>query len=508
MKLPAQSLISSLTEIQSGFTYLWPEVILSVFFLLIIGLDLSKSVKIKILLPWVALAGIGLSAWPQMQAIMQPAAFTNKLFFTGLLTSDGLAIYVSLLFSMAGLFTIFLTWLHPALGRSFRGIGEYYAYLLVLLVGLNLMAKSVNLLMLFVAIELVSIASYLLTASLKYKRAAIESGIKYILYGVLASGIMLYGMSFLYGFGGSLNFTEAAFWFNLSRLNPAFFIIIFLLTFAGFLFKIAAAPFHFWTPDVYEGAPTPIVAFFSTAPKIAGFVVIIRFLLQIRTNIATTLQDDLMLLIGGIALLTLVVGNFTALWQRRARRLLAYSSVAHAGFVLAALTAFSTNSLEVVLFYLTVLLFMNFGIFLTVQVFEERLQINEIKDLSGLGKTYPVIGVLAIIFLISLTGLPPTAGFTSKLLLFTNIWQNYTTSGNQLLLTLLLAGLLLTGVAFFYYIQIPYFLFFKRNLSSEKKVLMGKENIVLALFALPLLLFFFQPGWLTNIIEQVIFYSK
>jgi NADH-quinone oxidoreductase subunit N len=315
-------------------------------------------------------------------------------------------------------------------------------------------------------------------------------------------------MSFLYGFGGSLSFADTAFWTNLSRLNSPFFLVIFLLTFAGFLFKIAAAPFHFWAPDVYEGAPTPVVAFFATAPKIAGFVVIIRFLSQIKNNLATTLQDDLMLLVGGISLLSLIIGNFTALWQSRARRLLAYSSVAHAGFIMAALAALATNSIEAVLFYLSVLLFMNFGIFLLVQVFEERLQIFDIQGLAGQGKNYPVLGVLAIIILISLTGLPPTAGFTSKLLLFTNIWQNYTTTGNQLLLTLLLAGLLLTGVAFIYYIRIPYFLFFKRNFSPEKKVVLGRDNIVLAMLALPLLLFFFQPAWLMELIRQVVLYSK
>ena len=508
MKFSAPSLISSLNDIKSGFAYLGPEIILSIFFLLIIGLDLIKSTRVKAALPFISFVGIVLGMWPQLQALAEPTNFSKQLFFTGLLTADGLAIYAGLLFSVAGLFTLLLTWFHPALGKNFRGIGEYNAYLLALLVGLNLMAKSVNLLMLFVAIELVSIASYLLTASLKYQRAAIESGLKYILYGILASGVMLYGMSFMYGFGGSLNFTDAIFWVNLSKLSPAFFIIIFLLTFAGFLFKVAAAPFHFWVSDVYAGAPAPIVAFFATAPKIAGFIVIIRFLTQISKHVTPVLQSDLILLVGGITLLTLVVGNFTALWQSRARRLLAYSSVAQAGFVLAPLTALATNSLEAVLFYLTVLLFMNFGIFLVVQVFEEKFQVKEIKDLSGLGRHNPVIGILALIFLISLTGLPPTAGFTGKLLMFTNLWQNYMESGNQLLLSLLLAGLLLTGVAFFYYIRIPYFMFFKRNLTAEKKVLMARENIILTMFALPLLLFFFQPAWLIYIIEQVISYSK
>ena len=508
MNITAQSLVASLTDIRGGFAFLWPELILSLFFLLIVALDLVKAKSLKQLLPFVALAGILLSSVTQINFINHFAAKQAQVFFTGLLISDGLAHYAGLLFSVAGILTIVLSLLSNQLRVSFSGRGEYYAYLLVLLVGLNLMAKSVNLLMLFVALELVSIASYLLTTALKKQQSAMESGLKYILYGTLASGVMLYGMSFLYGFGGSLSFADEAFWTNLGRLNGPFFLIIFLLTFAGFLFKIAAAPFHFWAPDVYEGAPTPVVAFFATAPKIAGFVVIIRFLTQIKNNLATTLQDDVMLLVGGISLLTLVIGNFTALWQSRARRLLAYSSVAHAGFIMAALAALASNSIEAVLFYLSVLLFMNFGIFLLVQVFEERLQIFDIQGLAGQGKNYPVLGVLAIIILISLTGLPPTAGFTGKLLLFTNIWQNYTATGSQLLLTLLLAGILLTGIAFFYYIRIPYFLFFKRNFSPEKKVVLGRDNVVLALLALPLLLFFFQPAWLTELIRQVVFYSK
>ena len=508
VKYTGTFLIQALTDIQSGFAFLWPELLLTFFFLLVIGLDLFKSVRIKASLPFVALTGFLGCFLLQLQILNNLESFIKPVFFSGLLTSDGLALYAGLLFSVAGVCTVLLSWLHPGLGKNFKGIGEYYAFLLVLAVGLNLLAKSVNLLMLFVALELVSIASYLLTASLRHQARAIESGMKYILYGLLASGIMLYGMSFLYGFGGSLNFTQTVFWANLSLLNSGFFIFIFLLTLVGFLFKIAAAPFHFWVPDVYEGAPTPIVAFFSTAPKIAGFVVVIRFLFSFNKAIATDLENDIFILAGGIALITLVVGNFTALWQQSARRLLAYSSVAHAGFVLAGLTAMATNALEAVFFYLTILLFMNFGIFLTVQFFEERLGIKELKDLSGLGKTFPFLGIATIIVLISLTGLLPTAGFTSKLLLFTSIWQNYTITGHPLLLTLLVSALLFTGLAFFYYIRIPYYMFFKRNLTEQKKVSVGRENLVLALLTFPLLLFFVQPAWLNELIEQVIFYSR
>jgi len=508
VKYTGTSFVQALTDIQNGFAFLGPELLLTFFFLLIIGLDLFKSIRIKSILPFVALAGFLVVFILQLQILNNLESNIKPVFFSGLLTSDGMALYAGLLFSVAGICTVLLSWLHPAFDKNFKGIGEYYAFLLVLLIGLNLLAKSVNLLMLFVSLELVSIASYLLTASLRHQARAIESGMKYILYGLLASGIMLYGMSFLYGFGGSLSFIRPAFWQNLSLLNPGFFILIFLLTFVGFLFKIAAAPFHFWAPDVYEGAPLPIVAFFSTAPKIAGFVVIIRFLFSFNNAIAADLENRIFILTGGIALLTLIVGNFTALWQQKARRLLAYSSVAHAGFILAGLTAMATNALEAVFFYLTILLFMNFGIFLTVQIFEERLGITRLKDLSGIGKTFPFLGVVTIIILISLTGLPPTAGFTGKLLLFTSIWQQYNVMGHPLLLTLLLSALLFTGIAFFYYIRIPYYMFFKRNLSEQKKVSVGRENMVLALLALPLLLFFFQPAWLTELIERVIFYSK
>jgi len=508
VKYTGTLLIQALTDIQNGFGFLWPELLLTFFFFIIIGLDLFKSLRVKAILPIVAVAGFLLSLILQFQILHNLSIYTKPVFFSGLLTSDGLALYAGLLFSVAGICTVLLSWLHPALSKNFKGIGEYYAFLLVLAVGLNLLAKSVNLLMLFVSLELVSIASYLLTASLRQQARAVESGMKYILYGLLASGIMLYGMSFLYGFGGSLNFTQAIFWQNLSALPPAFFVLIFLLTMAGFLFKIAAAPFHFWAPDVYEGAPTPIVAFFATAPKIAGFVVIIRFLFSFRNAVDNAIGNDILILVGGIALLTLIVGNFTALAQQKARRLLAYSSVAHAGFILAGLTAMVSNALEAVFFYLTILLFMNFGIFLTVQIFEERLGITTLKDLSGTGKTFPFLGILTIIILISLTGLPPTAGFTGKLLLFTSLWQNYSVTSHPLLLTLLLSALLFTGIAFFYYIRIPYYMFFKRNLTEQKKVSVRRENMVLALLTFPLLFFFFQPAWLTALIEEVIFYSK
>ncbi|MDX5435809.1 MAG: NADH-quinone oxidoreductase subunit N, partial [Pontibacter sp.] len=176
----------------------------------------------------------------------------------------------------------------------------------------------------------------------------------------------------------------------------------------------------------------------------------------------------------------------------------------HAGFLLAALLAFGTDYTSGILFYLAVLLFMNFGIFLFLQISEDELGVQQLDDFAGLGKVYHYLGVMALLYLLSLTGLPPLAGFMGKLLIFTNIWEAYTLSGNSMMLTLLVVGILLTGVALFYYIKIPYYLFFKRNLREEILVTSLSNKLLLALFALPLLVLFFKPDLLLTWIEQLL----
>ncbi|MDX5435824.1 MAG: NADH-quinone oxidoreductase subunit N, partial [Pontibacter sp.] len=421
--------------------------------------------------------------------------------FLNLLLSDGLAQFGGILFSVTGIFTILLSLQSRPLEQMEQGRGEYYGLLLILVLGLNLMAKSVNLLMVFLSIETVSIASYILTLILKEDRRSVESGIKYILYGALSAGVMVYGMSFFYGFTGTLNYTSEGFALALLQADGMLVTIAAILVFAGFFFKISAVPFHFWVPDVYRGAPMSVVALFSTGPKIAGILVILRFVEPFADALA---YADVQLFLGVAALATLVIGNLTALWQRTPRRLMAYSSVSHAGFLLAALLAFGTDYTSGILFYLAVLLFMNFGIFLFLQISEDELGVQQLDDFAGLGKVYPYLGVMALLYLLSLTGLPPLAGFMGKLLIFTNIWEAYTLSGNSMMLTLLVVGILLTGVALFYYIKIPFYLFFKRNLREENLVISLSNKLLLALFALPLLVLFFKPDLLLNWIEQLL----
>ena len=506
MPIAVTTLTDSLEQIQSGLGALLPEFLLIGFGLLLIFLDLFRSPKIKTLLPILALLGFLVVGSVQLFEGLNITNYAvGQPFLLGFLLKDGLSMYAGLLFSLCGILTILQSW-HYGLFKTARfGRGEFYAYLFVLTSGLNLMVKSTNLLLLFISIELVSIASYLLVMIVKNNVRSTEAGIKYILYGTMAAGVMLYGMSFLYGFTGSLQFLQDDFWQGVSKIFPPAVTVFLVFTLAGLLFKIAAAPFHFWAPDVYENTPTPVVTLFSTAPKIAGILVVLRLVEVLKAQkLYQALYFDVLLFVAGIAVFTLIIGNFTALWQQKPKRMLAYSSVSHAGFMLAACLSLSGDNLSNLLFYVTVLLFTNYGIFWFIQEFEDRLSVHQFADFSGWGRHYPLMGIVAMVFLISLTGLPPTAGFTAKLLVFSSVWQNYQITGNPLMLVLVVTGLLFTGVAFFYYVKIPYFLFFKRNLRKQKKVIPLSSQVFILVLALPILLFFFRTDWLINFIHLFI----
>jgi NADH-quinone oxidoreductase subunit N len=503
------SLSEAINAVLGGVQELWPELVLTGLFLVLVLLDLLGSVWVTRSLPYLTLLGLSVVFILQIFHLANAGQIASSVpFFHHLLIRDGIALYCAPLFSLAGMLTIFLSLGHAPLQHEFRGKAEYFSFIVVLILGLNLMVKSANLLMVFTSVELVSIASYLLTLTLRERPRSVEAGLKYILFGGFSAGVMVYGISFLYGFTGTLNFISLAFGEALATIHPVAMALAVVLTLAGFFFKISAAPFHFWTPDAYEGAPTPIAALFSTGPKIAATIVLVRFLGVFQGEAFAGRSMSIQLFVAGIALLTLVVGNFTALWQQRTKRLLAYSSVSHAGFLLVALSVFVGNSLPAVLFYLTVLLFMNFGVFLVVQVLEDSLHTGKMADYSGLGRQFPFIGVMALLFLLSLTGLPPTAGFMGKLFIFSALWQSYQLTSLPILLWLLVAGLLLTGVALFYYVRLPYFLFFKRNQKEFDLVISPRDRLMLVLLGIPVLLFFFRADWLMGLIEGTLLVQK
>jgi len=314
--------------------------------------------------------------------------------------------------------------------------GEYFAILLLATVGMSLLASANDLLIAYIALETVSISSYILTSFLKGDRKSSEAGLKYIIYGAVASGIMIYGMSLLYGLTGKTNFAElSAAIQSLSEsipsgkgVTPLLFISTMMIL-VGFGYKIAMVPFHMWCPDVYEGAPTPVTAFLSVAPKAAGFAILIRFFFSLFVtssdgNFLLTRSDvPWTIVLGFLSALTMTVGNLGALKQTNIKRLLAYSSIAHCGYLLMGVVVLSNAGLSAILLYFVIYLFMNMGAFVVVIAYRDVLHSEDIKDYQGLGWRSPFLAVVLSVFLFSLTGLPPLAGFIGKLYLFAAVVQ-------------------------------------------------------------------------------------
>jgi NADH-quinone oxidoreductase subunit N len=384
-------------------------------------------------------------------------------------------------------------------------VGEFYALLISMVLGLCLMTMSVNLLMIYLSIEIVSISSYILTAIEKNKKG-LESGLKYILFGATSSAVMLYGMSLLYGMTGTLDITSPDFSRGLTQIDLLASTVAIVLTISGFLFKVSAAPFHIWTPDVYESAPTSVVAFFSVAPKIAGFLVAIRFY--------SAIPDQLQNITAVLALASITFGNFSALWQTDAKRMLAYSTIAHSGFILIGLVSMSQLGMNAIVFYLVIMLFTNLAAFLLIDFVNlanleyrtsnlEHRTSNIEQQFKGLGRVNPFYGIMMLIVMISLAGLPPTAGFLAKLNIFTALWESYQTKHESIMLWLFIFGLMNTAVSLFFYLKIPFMMFFKEPLENQHFELNSKQYFLAIILVLPILILFFKADWLMDLVSYL-----
>ena len=342
----------------------------------------------------------------------------------GLIRLNGFTIFFKLLFTLVTFLTVLFS---ISRQKEHQGV-EYYALLLISTLGLFLLASANDLLMIYLGLEVVSICSYLLVASLKGVLKSSEAGLKYVIYGAVASGIMIYGMAFLYGLFGTTSLVELT---NAVILTPKVGGGVFTLSaalfmvFVGFGYKIAVVPVHMWCPDVYEGAPTEITAFLSVAPKAAGFAIIIRFFFnlipaipELRIPNSVEFQGYWQMIIAIISVLTMTIGNLAALHQTNLKRMLAYSSIAHAGYILMGLVILTTSGMQAMVLYLPIYLFMNMGAFFVVYIIERQTGKVDISEYEGLGWRMPLLGVMMAIFLFSLVGLPPLAGFIGKLYLF------------------------------------------------------------------------------------------
>jgi NADH-quinone oxidoreductase subunit N len=373
---------------------------------------------------------------------------------------------------------------------------EYTILLLMVLLGAHLLCKAGNWVTVILGIELMSLPAYLVIAISKEKRN-IEAAVKYFIFGATATAIMLFGISWLYGITGTLNFYGAYFAEQMQVNQHATLFVAIAFISVGLLYKINAAPVHAWAPDVYEGAPTSVIAILSVIPKIAATA----SLFFIFGNIQTPYGIRWPVLLAYIALLTILTGNFGAIRQTNAKRMMAYSSVAQSGFLLISILGFGTENLVTIITYSIVFILANYLVFILLIVAENN-KIELLSQFKGLGKSNALILVLGSIGLLALAGLPPTLGFTGKLVVFSQLWEQYQIKPSALWLNLLVVGLLSTVVALYFYLRIPYFAFIKE--SQQKPPTRVPTNLLLTaiVLALMLVLLFFFPsllmGWLNT----------
>ncbi|MFI5167588.1 MAG: NADH-quinone oxidoreductase subunit N [Thermoanaerobaculales bacterium] len=396
-----------------------------------------------------ALAATTLALWLASGAVSPGARF-----FAGMFALDHFAVFFKVLFIVSSALAILLSL--DYLERHDYRPGEYHALVLFSTVGMMTMASGTSLAVIYVGLELMALSSYVLAGYFRREVKSHEAAAKYFVLGALSSGVLLYGLSLLYGTTGTLDLNELAAAVGSGRASAATMVGVALLA-CGFLFKVAAVPFHVWTPDVYEGAPTPITAFLSVGPKAAAFAIFLRVFL----GGLGPLDAQWRWLVGGAAVLTMVWGNIAALTQKNVKRLLAYSSIAHAGYVLVGLVAGGPAGVQSVLFYLLTYTVTNFGAFAFVVMLESRGYAGEtVQDYAGLATKHPMAAFGMLLFMLSLGGIPPTAGFMGKLYLFA-------AAVNAGYIWLVVVAVLMSAVSLYYYFSIVLQMYLREGADAQ-----------------------------------------
>ncbi len=461
-----------LQAVVAGLGWIRPEIALTIGILLVVLVDLLTNLKRK---QYCAYASLVTLLVAFVLVILDASQLGASLSETpvGLgetLTIDSFSLFLKGVFYLASLIVVAFSIRQSEV--PFLGQGEYYSLILSIALASSLLSQSQTLLMIFLSFEFISIPQYVLAGSMKGEQDSVEASLKYVVYGSVSSGAMLFGFSLLYGFtGGQLDLAGIRKYFTAVEQLPfqehvaLITIIIFVL--AGMGFKISSVPFHMWSPDVYQGTPTPIVAFFSIVPKAAGLAFMARFFIG---GFVGAQHLNWPLLLGIMSVASMTVGNLAAVWQTNIKRLLAYSSIAHAGYILIGLVLMSQAGLKSMLFYLVVYLVMNLGIFVSTITLIDVTGEEDISAYKGLGWRLPIVGVPMVIFLFSLTGLPPTAGFMAKFVLF---YEGL--SGGWTFLIVI--ALLNTVVSLYYYLKIIKHLYLSRP-DDEDRVELDRSRVL------------------------------
>ncbi|MGI4806279.1 MAG: NADH-quinone oxidoreductase subunit N [Janthinobacterium lividum] len=496
------SITEQLNNVLQSLAYFAPETALAILFLLVIitGLLFKNDAD------WICrlLCLLGLVFVFQRDAQQLYLIVSGpKFLFNNMLLLHHVSVLFKLIFAVLTFIIIIYIPLDQPLKAHPKGLSDLYAIIIAVVFGLHLMAMSVNLLMIYLSIEIVSIGSYLMVAYRSENRFAIESGLKYVLFGFAASAVMLYGMSLLYAETGQLSLFNGQFLEQLIHVSSIPVSLGILLVLAGIGFKLSFVPMHFWVPDVYEGTSTPVVAFLSTLTKIAGFALLANFLTPF-VFYNKFQAFDFRLFFSLIAVITMIVGNFAAIQQTNIKRMLAYSAIGHTGFGLMALVTFSQQGVSALLFYLAVYALANIGALMLCSFYAGKNSMLTVENLRGLGKVYPFAGVCFVLLLISLTGLPISAGFNAKVLVFSSVIEVYRQNNNVWLLALLVTGAVTTVVSLFYYFKIPLYLFLKSAENHREKPTGNKQLpllIIIGLISATVFLLGIFPSVLANFLQ-------
>lgn len=433
------------------FHALAPEIILSVTIVAVLISDLLFTDRERWQTSRIATIGVLAALIPVITLAIDG---TDRVMFGGAYVVDPYALTFKALFLVAAYVTLLLSVDYIGEGDYYQG--EFYFLMLISVLGMMVMASARELITIFVALEAISIPTFVLAGWRKHDIKSNEASIKYYLIGVLSSAIMLYGMSFIFGFSGSTMLTDIA---DFARTTPdvaPLFVVAIFLTLVGFAFKISAVPFHFWAPDTYEGAPTPVTAFLSVSSKAGGFVALLTIIFVGFFPSVDSWQP----VIWVFAALSMTVGNLIALRQTNIVRMLAYSSVAQGGFILVPLAVAQdapVAALEAVVSYLLIYAAMNLGAFAVVIAVSRRTRSAEISGYAGLGQYAPVLAVLMSIFLFSLAGVPPLAGWYAKFMLFRAVLD----AGTPWAIVLGVIAAVNSVIAFFYYAAVVRQMWFK-----------------------------------------------
>lgn len=482
--------------LSSSLEFIKPEIALSLTLVLIVVIDLIMGENKK-LLPYVTIVGLLITGYFVAEQFgMNTFAFVSPHSSAGLVSVDAFGAFFKSIVVLSSLFVVLFSLTSSEIIGCEDRHGEYYTLILGMALGMFLMSSATDLILIYLSIELLSLSSYVLAGFIKTRDRSSEASLKYIIYGGVASGVMLFGISIIFGLTGNTNLFLINAILQAEQLGGFTFIFAGILVLGGIGFKVSIAPFHFWTPDVYEGAPITITAFLSVASKAAGFALLIRFVKI--TFFETTTADGYWQLLNVIdwqsilvmlAILTMSIGNFTALWQDNLKRMLAYSSIAHAGYLLLAVAVLSNEGLVAVLFYFAVYLFMNLGAFFVVMLIANKIGSEDIDDYKGLGSSIPFLGVALSIFLLALAGLPPTAGFIAKLYIFIAL-----VDANMIVAAII--ALLNTVVAYYYYVRVLRNLYLVKTDTEKEALKFSPANIVLVvLLLIPVFVFgiYFTP---------------